>query len=504
MTVITSHCEARRRCRHECMGGFPVRIYPVSLKAGGSEAGYNRQRRLLAFLGLRMPIVAPRAETGRNMEKPRPAARVVLSHPGNPPFVQHAARALQEAGLLSAYVTTFVYQHDAALGRCLRGALSLVMRDADRELSRRAITEVSHDLVRPHPLPEIIRMASVKGAGPITADRVWEVTEKWFDRLVARRHLDGATAAYAYEHGALATFTAQKRRGGLCIYDMPITHHATTAAWVDAEFARFPAVESARDRHLRRLAFRRNARKDAELALADLVVAASTFTRDSLVRAGTSAERIVVVPYGAPPVWDSPAARPRRPFIFLSAGTQSVRKGVHYLLEAWRKLGAPADAELWLIGAMALPPESIADLPGKVVIRPSMPRPELFELYRRAGVLVFPSLCEGFGQVITEAMSQGLPVITTAHTAGPDFIEHGCNGFLVPVRDSERLTETMQWCLDHSDAMQEISRAAMERTARWQWSDYRAHLGAAVAQFLDQSGTRPVAPNHPSVAAEKG
>jgi len=153
---------------------------------------------------------------------------------------------------------------------------------------------------------------------------------------------------------------------------------------------------------------------------------------------------------------------------------------------------------------MALPPECLAHLPGKVVIRPSLPRPELFELFRRAGVLVFPSLCEGFGQVITEAMSQGLPVITTANTAGPDFIEHGRNGFLVPVRDSERLAETMQWCLDHRDALQEISRAAMERTARWQWSDYRAALGAAVSRFLDQSGTRPMAPNHLSIAAEKG
>lgn len=146
-----------------------------------------------------MPIVAPRAETGRKAEEPRPAARVLLSRPGSAPFVQHAARALQEAGLLSAYVTTFVYQRDAALGRFLCGALSLVMRDADRQLSRRAITEVSHDLVRSHPLPEIIRMASAKGASPITTDRVWEVTEKWFDRLVARRHLDGVTAAYAYE-----------------------------------------------------------------------------------------------------------------------------------------------------------------------------------------------------------------------------------------------------------------------------------------------------------------
>jgi glycosyltransferase involved in cell wall biosynthesis len=65
-------------------------------------------------------------------------------------------------------------------------------------------------------------------------------------------------------------------------------------------------------------------------------------------------------------------------------------------------------------------------------------------------------------------------------------IEHGRNGFIVPIRDSERLAETMQWCLDHREAMPEISRAAMERTARWHWGDYRAALGAAVLRFLNE------------------
>jgi glycosyltransferase involved in cell wall biosynthesis len=417
----------------------------------------------------------------------RPGAKVVLSHPGTGPFVQHAARALHEAGLLAAYVTTFHYDRSSALGRILRGTLGLVMRDADGQLARREITEVPRELVRSHPLPEIIRMAAVKGASSITADRIWEVTEKWFDRLVAREHLRGAAAVYAYEHAALATFEAQKRQGGKCIYEMPITHHATTAAYLDDEFARFPSLQTLRDTHLRTLAPRRNERKDRELALADLVVCNSDFTRQSLVQAGVAADKIVVVPLGSPPVWTALQPRPMTPFIFLSAGTQSVRKGSHYLLDAWRKLVPGSDVELWLVGHMALPPAMTANLPGKVVLRPSLPRQELFELYRRASALVFPSLCEGFGMVINEAMSQGMPVITTANTAGPDLIDPGRNGFLVPIRDAGKLAETMQWCLDHRGEMQEISRSAVETAARWQWSDYRAALGAAVIEFLNQS-----------------
>jgi glycosyltransferase involved in cell wall biosynthesis len=430
-----------------------------------------------------MSTVASRAVIESTVAQPR-AARVVLSHPGTGPFVQHAARALHEAGLLAAYVTTFHYDRRSALGRLLRTAMGAVTRDAEQQLSRRAITEVPREVVESHPLPEMIRMAAVKGTNPIMTDRVWEVTEKWFDRVVARHHLDGSDAVYGYEHAVLTTFEAQKRRGGLCLYEMPITHHATTARCLEEEFARFPEVETARDRHLRRLAPRRNQRKECELALADLVVCNSSFTRDSLLKAGVASEKIAMVPLGAPPVWDAPRLLSSAPFIFLSAGTQSVRKGTHYLIEAWRKLRPGAGAELWLVGSLTLPAELTANLPGTVVIRPSMPRGQLFELYRRAGALVFPSLCEGFGMVITEAMSQGLPVITTASTAGPDFIEHGRSGFLVPIRDSDSLAETMQWCLDHRDAMPEISRAAAERAARWQWSDYRWALGAAISRFL--------------------
>ena len=69
--------------------------------------------------------------------------------------------------------------------------------------------------------------------------------------------------------------------------------------------------------------------------------------------------------------------------------------------------------------------------------------------------------------------------------------DYGSEADAETIRDTERLVETMQWCLDHPDAMQEISRAAMERTARWQWSDYRAGLGAAVLSFLEQwAGSR--------------
>jgi len=258
---------------------------------------------------------------------------------------------------------------------------------------------------------------------------------------------------------------------------------------LDAEFARYPEAETAIDRHIRRFRHRYNERKDAELKLADLIVVNSRFTQDSLLRVGIPRERIKVVPLGAPTVNARVAVKSKSPFIFLSVGTQSVRKGVHYLLEAWRKLRPAGDVELWLIGHMSLPMRMFDSIPGKLVIRRSVPKNELYEMYRHASVLVFPSLCEGFGMVITEAMAQGLPVITTPSTGGPEFIEHGHSGFLVPIRDVDRLGESMQWCLDNRQELVEMGNRAAESAAKWQWSNYRAMLGKTVLDLVSRGNS---------------
>jgi glycosyltransferase involved in cell wall biosynthesis len=413
------------------------------------------------------------------------ANKVLFSHPGNPPFAQQAARALYEAGMLSAYVTSFAYRPKSRLGRSLKAGLGVVMAHPAKELARRQIREVPDSTIISHPVPELLCILSGRlGVGPVAGDLLWERAEKWFDSVVARRHVSGVNAVYGYEHATLDTFRRMKRASGSCIYDQPICHHKTLSEILYPEYDRFPEVQTPYEAHIRRLAPRRNARKDGELVMADLVIAASGFTKDSLVRAGIDKERIKVVPYGSPPVSDGATREADGPVIFLSAGQQSVRKGTHYLLDAWRRLRPGKGAELWLVGRMTLPSDLTRDLPGRVVVRPSLPHRELFEIYRKASVLVFPSLCEGFGMVITEAMSQGLPVITTPNTAGPDLIRNYQNGFIVPVRDADALAEKMAWCLDNPRMLAEMGRAAAQTAAAWQWSDYRTALADTVSNFL--------------------
>jgi glycosyltransferase involved in cell wall biosynthesis len=104
---------------------------------------------------------------------------------------------------------------------------------------------------------------------------------------------------------------------------------------------------------------------------------------------------------------------------------------------------------------------------------------------RHHDVLVFPSLFEGFGLVLTEALSQGLPVIATHHTAAPDLIEHGVHGFLVPIRDAQAIaTHLLELHLDR-DRLAAMSAACLDRASQLSWHAYGHTLRAALAPLLE-------------------
>src|SRR5262249_36841645 len=158
-------------------------------------------------------------------------------------------------------------------------------------------------------------------------------------------------------------------------------------------------------RHARRSAARVNSRKDEQYELADLIIANSDFVCRTFIEAGVAAEKIVTVPTGCPPVAArADAERTRnRPMIFLCAGTQSLRKGTHVLLDAWRRLAPNGGAKLWLVGKSEMPGRVNESLPANVTVRPPVPRPELARLYGQASVLVLPTHCEGRAHVVLEA-----------------------------------------------------------------------------------------------------
>jgi len=97
-------------------------------------------------------------------------------------------------------------------------------------------------------------------------------------------------------------------------------------------------------------------------------------------------------------------------------------------------------------------------------------------------VFLFPSLFEGFGLVLLEAMAMGLPIVTTSHTAGPDLFEADQEGFIVPIRSAEAIAEKLELLRSQRDLVDHMGNLAIERSRGFTWETYGRRLAASVAR----------------------
>lgn len=400
----------------------------------------------------------------------------IVSHPHAAAFANAVAGGLAEAQLLARYYCGVA----AAPSSLLRPALSLAGRWR-RQVHNRLITDVPAERLSGSLLVEV----GARGWARLTRGSRYDAMFLAHDARVALSPWPrDARAVYAYEDGALRTFRKARRLGLARIWDLPIPHWATLERMWTEEAARWPGGMG---RAPRIEPAWKKARKDEELALADLIVVASRFTQESLERAGC-ARPILKVPYGFP-VDRFQADRPPmdRPFTVLAVGSHDFRKGTPYLLEAWRRLRLP-NARLRLVGGLGLSASFFAPYRDAVEHVPHMSREALAEEYARADLLAFPTLGDGFGMVIQEAMCSGIPVLTTRCGGGPECIGDGVEGWIIEERDVDALAQRIEWAAAHRDRVREMGVSARKRAEGWTWRDAGRELARAVSALA--SGRR--------------
>lgn len=217
----------------------------------------------------------------------------------------------------------------------------------------------------------------------------------------------------------------------------------------------------------------RRAVLDAELAASDRVFCASALTKRSVVRAGVPEERTHVIPYGiARPMPDYQEIRSGDgPLRFLFVGQAIHRKGVHHLLAAWRQ-NRPGDAELTMVCSRAQD-GLLEDLPPGVAVKSGLSSSELWTEYCKAHCFVLPSLVEGFGLVLLEALSAGCYTVYSENTGFADLGLSEHIGMQCRVGDTQSLSDSLEavanlyaeGALDHAAIRQskEIFSAAVFR-----------------------------------------
>lgn len=410
--------------------------------------------------------------------------KIQISHLAGNANTRAAVYGLQRAGLLGRYITSVAVFNDRK-GRLIKALPGL------KKFARKSYLDVIQPQTRCYPWRELGRQL----CGTLKLHRWTSAEDAYFspfqgclyiDRMAAkylRRHAAQMAAVYCYEDAAIETFRTAKVLGKACMYDLPIGHWREMRKLLNEERSKLPewAVTlggfSDSDAKL--------AQKDEELALADKIYVASTFTKNSLRDFPQPLADIEVIPYGFPEVNRSRVYRPieGRKIKALFVGGLSQRKGIAYVFEAVR--GLEDKVELTVVGCGNLEEcPALKQALSHVTYIPTMPHEQVLQLMSEQDVFLFPSLFEGFGLVITEAMSQGTPVITTERTCGPDIITHGKDGWIVEAGTAQPIRALLEAFIQNPEQLITVGRAAQATAAKRPWRKYEDELSQSVAQFL--------------------
>ena len=305
-----------------------------------------------------------------------------------------------------------------------------------------------------------------------------------FQRAVPERALAEADVVIGFDTSSWILAQRCRALGKPLVMVQTIGHPDAMAKIAEQLAAQFPEWEPTWERRLPPVREAEQIEHDATT----LIVGSSRFTRQTLIDHGVAADKICVLPHGVDCARYTVAGeRGNRPFRFVFVGSVSGRKGVPLLLEAWRRL-RPAGAELWVVGPIASAVRKLVpELPG-LRLWGEVPGVEVPGILQQCDVMVFPSYFEGFGLVILQAMACGLPVITTAATAGPDLIPTpGAGGWIVPTGDLQRLTEAMEHCLAHQEEMPAVGKIARASAERFNWQVYGRNWLPVLAEAVQRA-----------------
>ena len=258
--------------------------------------------------------------------------------------------------------------------------------------------------------------------------------------------------------------------------DLPQLGIASVVSFLDLIWVRYPGLYPAVDR----LSYEWRYRWSAERATA--IVAASRQTALDLQELyGIAPDRIVVVPPPADPRFAQPVAEAERqhtlarnglpPSFLLSVGTLEARKNQRSAIAAIAQLDPARTPPLVLVGRDGGTRAELWRVAGRlgvadrILIRGAVRDDDLPAVMQSAAVFLYPSLFEGFGLPIVEALAAGVPVITTA---GGCFTEAGGpETRYAPANDASALAEQLRRVLDDAALAERMRRAGRQHAERF-------------------------------------
>jgi glycosyltransferase involved in cell wall biosynthesis len=375
------------------------------------------------------------------------------------------AQQLQQHAQLAALVTSYPRMK---LGRYA-------------DLAPRVVSRVRFALARKAAL-KLEQLAGARVSSPVHE----LVYSRWSSTVARVARESNATAVYGLSGYMREVLESGAERGRPTIVDHGSLHIETERQILQEECARFgfSAFGNWQYEWLVR-------RMRDEFAQARHIVCCSELARETMVRNGVAADKLVVHKLGVN--LDEFSRKPGRPRVsgpmrLMFVGAMTPLKGLHYLLDAFMRLDT--DTELWLVGALPSDPvlkKMLADCmqrTGRVKVIGPVAQAELNALYHQCDLFVLPSLSDGWGMVVSQALACGLPVVVSDMTGAKELVTPGENGYIIKsgnVPDLiDKLAEALVNC--RHGIWQEGVSATGSRISGQTWNDY----GSEWAQWLQR------------------
>lgn len=313
-----------------------------------------------------------------------------------------------------------------------------------------------------------------------------------YDHLVAMQmesRNDRFDIFWGWASGSLASAQAAHRRGAKFVLDRACPHVDAQQAMLREECDRLgmryqPEPPWFRTRQL------------AEYEEADIILVPSHYSLASFSPALQS-KTFVAPLFGRVPSVQSmetvrnPAESSNRPFTFGTVGGQPLRKGFLYLLQAWEQLQLP-NARLLL--------RTDATLDRSPVLRDllrKLPNVEVVgyianmsDFYRRCDAFVFPTIDDGFGMALLEAMAHSLPAITTTHCGAAELFTPDQDLLIVPAQDADTLATAIDSLYRSSDLQRHLSANARQAVRQCEGNGSYSLYAKTLDRIL--AGMKPV------------
>lgn len=403
--------------------------------------------------------------------------KVLVAHPGK----QHSYRmatALKKGNMLDSYVTTVYYKENNLTSKVLR---FLNRKDLRKAQLRKCDFLDDVEVFQKHEFLGLVILLCLRLRLSKTTNWLSRMQIYVFGISVAKMAIERKVdAVIMYDNTAVPCFAYLKKYA-------PNIKRILDASTVNRLYIKEIYEKDMNENHYdffrKQLPFLWNHKRQGfykkEIELSDYILLPSKFVEKSYLYSNVCPNKLIRIPYGVDV--DKFKCSKRRPhdgmINLLYVGQVTYYKGLQHLLPIIRDRYAEK-IKLTMVGGYDRNDFLYKEY-GKVKnieFRGFVPNVELPRFYQDADAFIIPSLGEGYGLVILEALSSALPVLCSANCGGNDAIINGYNGYEFKAGDDEDMVDKINDFIDNFSSLSDMSENARATSLNYTWEKYEGRV----------------------------